>query len=436
MVEIHDYQIVQRKNGCADIIFSGALPEGFRDEQRIYAHVVREDDNLTVIGWTLCEHDESNWQIRLTLPEGGLYRLEACLRDGENAFEWSPRIKNVCHVGVGELYMITGQSNMAGYGRDAAYDPPRLGVHLYGNNGKWSVATHPLNDSIDTIYPENCELPSGTSPALSFGRVMSERLGVPVGLVQASLGGSPLSAWHPNENGYLYRAMMRRIDAVGEIGGVIWYQGCSDANTNDAPKYLERFAEMVRLWREQLGNIPVITVQLNRWTGGGESDRYWGMIREAQRMAAKTILDVCVVPSIDMLTTDGIHNSSSANVVIGERMASAALCSFYGKPGMTAPSVEKIEYVDDTHIYVVFGEGYHVSGMDGMGHGMNIEDADGLIECPRADMYKNGMLVSAERKFTLPAKYHALWKCSPPAFVPRDMHGMPMLSCYGIEIEK
>ena len=104
-------------------------------------------------------------------------------------------------------------------------------MHLYGNNGCWSVAAHPLNDSVDTIYPENAEHASNTSPALSFARMLRRRLGVPVGLVQASLGGSPLSRWHPEETGDLYRAMLRRLDAVGQVGGVLWYQGCTDTDT-------------------------------------------------------------------------------------------------------------------------------------------------------------------------------------------------------------
>lgn len=440
MTGVVDFQIIQREeDGYAEVVFSGQMPPDCKIESEVYAHVVREDDNLTVIDWTRCLIRDDQWSAGLRLPEGGLYRLEASLSDAESPMEWKRRLKNVCHVGVGDLYLLTGQSNMAGYGRDTAYDPPCLGVHLYGNNGRWQIATHPLNDSTESIYPENAEYPSGTSLALSFARLLKERIGLPVGLVQASLGGSSLAMWHPEENGILYRSMLRRMAVVGTVRGVLWHQGCSDANEKDSMTYLKRFTRMVKLWRKKLGNIPFLTVQLNRWTGGGhsaENDRYWGKIREAQRLAAQMIPQVYVVPSIDLSVTDGIHNSSSANVTIGERLAYTALSAIYKKPGQMAPSVSAVNYVDDTHVFVRFPPEFHVSAMDGSGIGMHIEDKNGLIECSAAEARDGGLLVTAVRPFTLPAEYHALWGCYPPAFVPRDRHGMPMLACYGVEVQK
>ena len=71
---------------------------------------------------------------------------------------------------------MAGQSNMSGYGRDFAIDKPTLGVHLYANSGIWDIATHPLNDGLNTIYPENYEASNGTCPGLSFARVRYSRI--------------------------------------------------------------------------------------------------------------------------------------------------------------------------------------------------------------------------------------------------------------------
>lgn len=150
-----DYQIFQQNaQGRALVPFYGVIPAEHSGKV-IWARALREDDTLDVTGWRRCAVEGDKWRIDFDLPAGGLYWLEARAQEEGGAIEWGIRIARVSHIGVGELFILAGQSNMAGYARDAAFDPPELGVHLYGNDGKWSVAAHPLNDSVDTIYPEN-----------------------------------------------------------------------------------------------------------------------------------------------------------------------------------------------------------------------------------------------------------------------------------------
>lgn len=439
MMPVTDYQIYQRDgSGYAEVQVAGVLPEHVEEGRQVCTRVCREEDGMTVIPWTECAVTGRAWKLHLRLPQGGLYRIETSVGKPGDAYEWRERIQNICHVGVGELFMITGQSNMAGYGRDAAYDPPRLGVHLYGNNGKWSIATHPLNDSIDTIYPENRETCSGASPLLSFARQVQRSLNVPVGLVQASLGGSPLSAWNPEEDGTLYRAMLRRLDATGPVGAVLWYQGCSDANEQMAPTYLDRFTRMVARWREQLGEVPFVTVQLNRWANSErdeEADHFWGMVREAQRQAARRIPGVYVVPATDLPCTDGVHNSAGANVMLGERMANVYLKARFSLPGQVVPDVERVVRVDDTHLLVEMTPDAEVDIMSSLGDGFDAEDTEGVIACEKAEQVSEGILLTFERPFEGKVCFHMLWRAAPPAFVPRGRHGMPVLSCYGVKAE-
>jgi hypothetical protein len=66
------------------------------------------------------------------------------------------------------------------------------------------------------------------------------------------------------------------------------------------------------------------------------------MVREAQRQAARRIHHVYVVPANDCKLYDYIHNSSSADMVLGERTARAALSELYGKKHTwRAPEVER-----------------------------------------------------------------------------------------------
>jgi hypothetical protein len=85
-----------------------------------------------------------------------------------------------------------------------------------------------------------------------------------------------------------------------------------------------------------------LTVQLNRHTGPStkESDEGWSIVREEQRLAAQKIEGVFIVPSTDLGLSDGIHNNAAGNLVLGERLAAAALKSLYGKPfGYSAPDI-------------------------------------------------------------------------------------------------
>lgn len=441
-MSVSNYQILQRnEQGFAIAYMEGKLPKGMKEGDKIFVCAYREESNFLICPWEEATVEQDTWKGQMQLPEGGLYRLEACWQVDGMRCDWADRISCVRHVGVGDLYMITGQSNMAGYGRDTAYDPPCLGVHLYGNNGKWDIAAHPLNDSVDTIYPENEETMTGTSPVLSFARCLKQELGIPIGLVQASMGSSPLSMWHPEEDGRLYRGMLRRLDVVGRVKGILWYQGCAESMDEKAFTYLERFSRMVELWREQLGDVPFLTVQLNRRAVNveGSGARAWGILKEAQRQAARVLPRVYVVPSHDVPQSDGCHNSSTGNVIIGERLARTALTAIYGRAGQLAPDVDRVEYVDATHVKVIFNHSFEMSCTESCGDGkvedFEVEDAGGMAGVRFAQGSPGQFLLTLDREITLPAKFHALWRRKLSSRIPHDVFGMPMLGCYGVEIE-
>ena len=192
--------------------------------------------------------------------------------------------------------MIAGQSNSAGYGRGPYEDPSEFGVHLFRNSEQWALAAHPMNESTDTRHAVNREAANpGHSPYLQFARTLKRTLSHPVGLVQTSLGGSPLSRWNPDEPGAadLFDNMVRCVGkAGGKVRGIVWYQGESDTGTDaDAASYAQRFRRALAAWREALAapELPVLTVQLNRvhQPADPDADRRWSQVREAQRQAAR-----------------------------------------------------------------------------------------------------------------------------------------------------
>lgn len=258
------------------------------------------------------------------------------------------------HIGVGDVFLIGGQSNSAGYGKDSAFDPPELGVHLYRNRHVWDLATHPMNESAFGANAKNAEMGvSGTCPYLSFGKNFRKFSHYPVGLIATAMGGQAMKRWNP-EGGKLYVNMLEQAKACGgDCAGVLWYQGCSDTDERNAPAYKEKFYAMVKAFRKELGyDIPFFTIQLNRQVDG-LNDAGWGMVREAQRMAVKDLPAVYILPSIDCTLSDAIHNDAHSCIRLGERMARLCGHILYDGPEFLAPEIASAE-CKDTEVTLSF----------------------------------------------------------------------------------
>lgn len=449
-----DWQICQQRGGSADIALSGewSLPEG-KEFIAVYARVVREDAGDVVIPWVkgVCHH-ESKWDVTLrSVPAGGLYRIETVLSYhgmpyGTVEFGYRGDMRH--HIGVGDLYMIAGQSNASGRGREPIYDPPEPGVHLLRNSGRWDMATHPLNDSTDTISEANREpMNPGHSPWLHFAKLLKRELGYPVGLLQSSLGGAPLSDWDPEE-GALYKCMLDVImGQCGAVRGILWFQGCTDAllGEESSDSYLSRFGRMVLRLRQDLGDgrLPFLTVQLNKYAQNHTPlmDICWGKVREAQRQAAHVIPGVYVVPSTDCMLADCVHIAPAGNIVIGERLARAALAGLYGRNSLwRAPEIARATSEGDRLTLAFDNVSLQLYANDLYPGELPFAVAD---ECGRVGIAGYGLGAPNEIVLTLcrelrgNAVVHGAFEQNAGWFPPTDRGSfLPMLSFYGMNIEK
>ena len=442
-----DWQILQQDaSGHGTIALKGRWVH--TDSGRVEVRLVREDTGIAVRDWQPAQTaPEGTWTAQLTqIPAGGLYRLETRLNPkGNTAGEWSVRGDTRHFLGVGDLWIIAGQSNSAGYGRGPYHDPSELGVHLFRNSETWALATHPMNDSTDTKHPVNREGGNPAhSPYLHFGRVLLRELGHPIGLVQTSLGGSPLSAWNPAQGqAVLYENMVQCAKKVGgKVRGVLWYQGESDTGTEaDATSYAQRFSQAVAAWRTALGDpqLPVLTVQLNRvyQVADEGSHRRWTQVREAQRQVARTDKCVAVVPTFDLSLTDLIHTSPAGNMLIGERLARAALGLVHAKPvEYRAPDLQTATRVDDQTIELHFSPvTSRLDSIDLTSQGFRVEDEAGEVPVSQVIYPQDAR---AQLKLGRPlqgkAQVHGGWGYN-PATVPMDMERvLPILGFYGAEV--
>ena len=174
--------------------------------------------------------------------------------------------------------------------------------------------------------------------AYFFSRELRRRLNVPIGVLHASVGATPIQAWSPG--GKSYRSMIQPLAPYG-IRGVIWYQGESNlerAQTND---YAELLTKHVAAWRLLWGqgDFPFYFVQLapfryshkkvgplkDRPVGPLELPLFW----EAQTAALNKIPMSGMAVIHDSVTD--LSNIHPANKRIpGERLALLALAKTYG----------------------------------------------------------------------------------------------------------
>jgi hypothetical protein len=155
-----------------------------------------------------------------------------------------------------QLFLLIGQSNMAGRGVVEAQDrEPIRNVYALGQDLTWRAALDPLHfDKPDIV---------GVGIGRSFAkRVAEQRPGVSIGLIPCAFGGTSLNEWSPG--GKLFQDAVRRTKAAmkaGKLHGILWHQGEADsADTKLASTYRERFSKMIAALRSELdaAAVPVI----------------------------------------------------------------------------------------------------------------------------------------------------------------------------------
>lgn len=457
-----DWQILQQDaSGFATVTLDGrwqADEAAANQPCVVEVRVVAGDTGVAVsreLDWRAAATTKDGyWRITLRVPAGGLYRLESCCRVTTQAErEWALRGDMRHFWGVGDVWVIAGQSNSAGYGRGAVYDPPELGIHLFRNSDQWSLAFHPMNDATDTAHVVNRERANPAhSPYLHFARLLKQQLHYPIGLVQTALGGSPLSAWNPTEEGPapLYHNMRQCIArAGGRVKGILWYQGESDGGPGLAESYAGRFQAAVGAWRAALQqpDLPILTVQLNRYyqppetlpANFDEMARAWSLVQEAQRQLARTMSHVAVVATLDLPLSDAIHIGPAGNLLLGERLARAALGMVYGQSvAYCAPDLEKARLIEQEVIELSFAHVLdRLDNLDRAANCFKVEDRAGDVPITAVIYPMNHTIrLRLARPLMGEAVVHGAYGYN-PALAPVDMDRvLPILSFAQVVIEQ
>ena len=412
----------------------------------IKARIAYEANGESVLPWTLCEAGEDGtWRITFhKVPAGGLYRIETYMEyEGWDGLSCT-RGDMVHHIGVGDIFVVAGQSNAAGRAKNPVEDAPQLGVHLLRNSGKWTLASHPLGETTGSIHIGHYENHNpGHTPWLHFAKILMRELGYPIGIIMSAYGGAPLRWFNPEENGALTKNMLEQLEQYQlRPKAVLWCQGEAEGYENSAHNYLERFTAFVESLRRSLENpsLPFITVQINRCLNETTQalDHQWGMVREAQVRAMDTIPDVYTIPSNDVAMYDFIHNSSQGNLVVGERCARCALATLYGRElEWQAPRAKRAVQTAPDKVELTFSRIYNWLNPFDVPAALlpfEAEDEDGLISVQSYETHNDGLTLHFSRTLKEGAVLHGAWRMNPGVGIPCDCTRMSMLSFYGMKI--
>jgi hypothetical protein len=224
------------------------------------------------------------------------------------------------------LYLLMGQSNMAGRGEFGPEDKsPHARVLMFTLAGQWEPALEPITHDKPTLL--------GVGPGLAFGKAMAEKApGVTIGLVSCAFGGTPLRRWQ--HGGDLYSNAVQRATLAmrdGTLRGMLWHQGESDSGAaTNALSYGDRLAKMVQDIRADLAapNLPFVAGQIGEflYDRGPEHTPYARVVNEAIAKLPEKIPAAGCVPSKGLNHKgDVLHFGAESQRELGRRYAAVML---------------------------------------------------------------------------------------------------------------
>lgn len=369
-----DYMVLQQQTDAP--IWGKATP----------GKIVRLNVSWDKKSYSVRADQNGNWMIKVKTPKaGGPY--EIIVSDGS--------ILKLKEVLIGEVWVCSGQSNMQ-MSMKGAYNLPVMGsneaivtsknpdIRLFTvKSDKSPTPKDDFKGEWKECLPEN--VASFSATAYYFGKMVQQVLGIPVGLVNSSVGGSRIESWmsksgfdhvnkitlpeekvgsniSQNSASLLFNAMIKPMAGYG-IRGAIWYQG--EANRNDPGIYQKLMTGLVANWRTEwgMGDMPFFYVQIAPYDYGpiGLNSAY---LREAQLKALNDIPNSGMACLMDAGEKYNIHphNKKAA----GDRLAYLALAKTYGITGFAfSGPVLKEMMVEGSFVNLTFD--YAVRGLTSFG---------------------------------------------------------------------
>lgn len=225
------------------------------------------------------------------------------------------------------LFLLVGQSNMAGRGKVTPDDQVEHSkVLMLNQQGKWVPAVDPLHFDKPKMV--------GVGLGRTFGlEVSRSNPDITIGLIPCAVGGSPIKSWEPGAwdaptKSHPYDDAMKRAHEAlksGKLVGILWHQGESDSGPGKADVYEKKLRELIARFRKELNadDIPFIIGQLGQFKDNPWNE-YKEKVDQAHQNIAKTDDSVAFISSSGLTHKgDKVHFNAESYREFGKRYAKA-----------------------------------------------------------------------------------------------------------------
>lgn len=168
------------------------------------------------------------------------------------------------------LYLLAGQSNMAGRGEVTGkyVNEGNANVYMLNKNNEWVVAKHPVHFDKPQV--------AGVGPGLAFALEMAKaNKTIKIGLVPCAVGGSSIDVWKTGAydsatKTHPYDDAMKRVAIAMQQGvfkGILWHQGESNSTPAGAAVYLPKLTTLIEQFRDSIRNkyLPFVAGELGTY---------------------------------------------------------------------------------------------------------------------------------------------------------------------------
>ena len=235
-----------------------------------------------------------------------------------------------------DLYLLIGQSNMAGRGivekQDSIIYPHVLTL---SKENKWIPAQDPIH-----FDKSVAGVGLGRTFGIEMAKVNPEAI---IGLIPCAVGGSPIDAWkpggyHEQTGTYPYDEMEKRLKFAlksGKLKGILWHQGESDSNPEKCYEYkekLEKLVQQVRILGEN-ENAPFVAGEFGQFRMKSNKEQYPELKPSPAEVVMKATKEVMQSDeNAAFIKTNGLkhkgdftHFDANSYRILGKRYAEAML---------------------------------------------------------------------------------------------------------------
>gem|GEM_PF-861484 len=209
----------------------------------------------------------------------------------------------------------------------------------------------------------------------------------------------------------VYNAMIAPLTSY-KIGGVLWYQG--ESNAGRASQYHELLSTLITSWREAWSEkFPFLIIQLPNYmqVKTDPSDSDWAKLREAQ-LQTLDVPNTGLVTTIDLGDANNIHPKNKTDV--GKRAALAGLSLAYQKKIVGSGPLFASASVKNGKMTVKFKNAVGLKTSDGGPiKGFALANADRVFHWADAKIAKGGLVIVTSPDVKTPVEVRYAWADNP-----------------------